>query len=249
MKPILLYKGIQTFVPVEPVQAGAADVGTDIVDEKCTLRFPFFNRTFDDKAWDEDDIGSYEGDALDHFPVISEVWTLLIKDKYNAFPMSPGDSHFWKSLKSCSANEIYFLDAHFSLKNLLRLCKVLKDMDRQRDRRLTDVCIYMKKKNEWEGLKQKFDELKRGGTRFEKITLTIYCLRPALSEKLHDRFALLGENLWHFGASAGAMHTDINAYSGPWHDRNGKCMEFMREVRKYRLFIDEVSTALRGTEQ
>lgn len=244
MKAIQLYKSIRGSALVESGQTGASDVETNAVGMECTLRFPYFN-----KAWADDDIDFYEGDALDHFPLISDVWPLLNTDTYNAFPMSPGDARFWKFLKSCSANEIYFLDAYFSSKNLLRLCEVLKDMDRQCDRRLTDICIYTVIGHEWDGLRGVFDELLKDGVRFEKMTLTICCLNAALSGKLHDRFALLGKNLWHFGASAGAMHTNINAYSGPWLDKNGKCLEFMREIRMHHLFVDEVSTMRKGVEQ
>lgn len=233
MKLKELYNGIQV-----PDQSNAEQ---DIENVKCALRFPFFN-----KEWANDDVDFYEGEALDHFPVISEVWSLLNTDMYNVFPKSPGDAYFWKFLKGCSAQEIYFLDSYFSSKNLLRLWDVLKGMDRQCDRWVTDVCVYTVRGHEWDGLKNEFYELLKGDAKFDKITLTICCLDAALSGKLHDRFALLGKSLWHFGASAGAMHTNINAYSGPWPDKNGKCLEFMRSVRKQKHFLDEVSTIPEG---
>ena len=39
-------------------------------------------------------------------------------------------------------------------------------------------------------------------------------------KKIHDRFALLDEYIWHFGAGIGGMHKSFHAISGPWIDLN-----------------------------
>lgn len=230
------YKSIRTPVLAESERDNRTGAKLDIENVKCVLRFPYFN-----KVWASDSIDYYEDDALNRFPIISEVLSLLNTEAYNDFPMSPGDAHFWKCLKSCSATEIYFLDSYFSAKNLARLLDVLKYMDCQSDRELTEIRVYTCAKHEWCCLKNEFERCREEPVRFEKIKLFICRLDDWLLDKLHDRFALLGSSLWHFGASAGAMHTNINAYSGSWLDKTGSCMEFMRNLRD-RYVAEEMST-------
>ena len=210
---------------------------------ECVLRFPFF-----DKEWNGGSIDFYESEAFDHFPEMHKVQSMLATEDYNNFPMSPGDCHFWEMLKSCSASEIYFLDSYFSAANLARLLDIIDYMDCQIDRATTHIVIYTCARDEWKALKSEFEKQNDQYARLEKMTLTICCIDKTMSLKMHDRFALLGKSLWHFGASAGAMHTDINAYSGPWSDKDGKCMEFMRSLREHHV-VEAVSTIRRRMKQ
>ena len=123
--------------------------GANLKDVGCVLRFPFFN-----KKWSGDSIDLYEDDTLNHFPDRNEVLTMLAADDYNSFPKSPGDRHFWESLRNCAAVEIYFLDAYFSAANLARLSDVIDYMDGQIDRGETRICIYTCSGDEWEALKK-----------------------------------------------------------------------------------------------
>ena len=217
--------------------------GANLKDVGCVLRFPFFN-----KKWSGDSIDLYEDDTLNHFPDRNEVLTMLAADDYNSFPKSPGDRHFWESLRNCAAVEIYFLDAYFSAANLARLSDVIDYMDGQIDRGETRICIYTCSGDEWEALKKEFEKRHDKYARLEKVSLAICCIEKNMAKKMHDRFVLLGKSLWHFGASAGAMHTNINAYSGPWPDNDGKCIEFMRNLREHHV-ANEVSTMRKGMRQ
>lgn len=218
----------------------SAEASLEEKHPECFIRFPFF-----DKVWNGSDIDVYEDDALDHFPEVCEVWAMLSSDEYNKFSMSPGDRHFWKNLKCCPASEIYFLDPYFSAANLARLFDVAKSMDCQSDRELTCIFIFTCAGDEWKALKSEFEKHHDLYAGLEKISLTVCRINEIIARKVHDRFAVLGSSLWHFGASAGAMHTNIHAYSGPWPDKGGKCMEFMRGLRKHHV-ADEVSTMRKG---
>ena len=166
---------------------------------------------------------------------------MISTDEYNKFSTSPGDYYFWGKLKSCPASEIYFLDSYFSAANLARLLNIANSMDCQRDRTTTHIVIYTCVGDEWKNLKNEFGKQHARYSRLEKMTITICCVDKRMASKMHDRFALLGNLLWHFGASAGAMHTNMNAYSGPWLDKDGKCMEFMQDLHDHHV-VDEVST-------
>lgn len=47
---------------------------------------------------------------------------------------------------------------------------------------------------------------------------------------LHDRFAIIDEALWHFGATVGGGHSGLTAVSGPWSARATRAIDFFEEV-------------------
>lgn len=47
--------------------------------------------------------------------------------------------------------------------------------------------------------------------------------------KIHDRFAILDEYIWHFGAGIGGMHKTFHAISGPWLDINSSFRCFCKQ--------------------
>ena len=46
---------------------------------------------------------------------------------------------------------------------------------------------------------------------------------------LHDRFAVVDDALWHFGATVGGGHPGVNAASGPWSAVCTKAITFFDE--------------------
>ena len=46
---------------------------------------------------------------------------------------------------------------------------------------------------------------------------------------LHDRFAIVDANLWHFGSTAGGGHPGLTAASGPWPASDTRAVEFFEE--------------------
>ena len=49
---------------------------------------------------------------------------------------------------------------------------------------------------------------------------------------LHDRFAIVDDALWHFGATVGGGHEGVNAASGPWSAVDARAVEFFDECWK-----------------
>lgn len=43
---------------------------------------------------------------------------------------------------------------------------------------------------------------------------------------MHDRFAIIDDELWHFGATVGGFHTSVNAASRGWDAVDTKAIEF-----------------------
>lgn len=48
--------------------------------------------------------------------------------------------------------------------------------------------------------------------------------------EVHDRFALVDDELWHFGATVGGAHRSINAYSRGWDAGKTRAIEFFEEA-------------------
>lgn len=46
---------------------------------------------------------------------------------------------------------------------------------------------------------------------------------------LHDRFAVVDDALWHFGATVGGGHEGVNAASGPWSAAEARAVDFFDE--------------------
>ena len=46
---------------------------------------------------------------------------------------------------------------------------------------------------------------------------------------LHDRFAVVDDALWHFGATVGGGHPGLNAASGPWPAEETRAVDFFHE--------------------
>ena len=46
---------------------------------------------------------------------------------------------------------------------------------------------------------------------------------------LHDRFAIIDESLWHFGATVGGGHSGLTAVSGPWSATATRAVTFFEE--------------------
>ena len=46
---------------------------------------------------------------------------------------------------------------------------------------------------------------------------------------LHDRFAVVDDALWRFGATVGGGHPSLNAASGPWSAEKTRAVEFFQE--------------------
>lgn len=47
---------------------------------------------------------------------------------------------------------------------------------------------------------------------------------------IHDRFAIVDDELWHFGGTVGGVNSAINAASGPWSARQTRAIEFFEEI-------------------
>jgi hypothetical protein len=50
---------------------------------------------------------------------------------------------------------------------------------------------------------------------------------------VHDRFAIVDDELWHFGATVGGAHRSVNAFSRGWDAKTTRASEFFEEAWKH----------------
>ncbi|WP_426780416.1 hypothetical protein [Pseudomonas aeruginosa] len=63
------------------------------------------------------------------------------------------------------------------------------------------------------------------------ITIALsFALRDA--DCIHDRFAIIDNELWHFGATVGGFHRDVNAVSRGWNADTHNAVQFFDTVWK-----------------
>jgi hypothetical protein len=55
-------------------------------------------------------------------------------------------------------------------------------------------------------------------------------LSDAAFPHLHDRFAIVDDELWHFGATVGGGHPNLNAASRGWSVASTRALDFFEEV-------------------
>lgn len=151
------------------------------------------------------------------------------------FDITPGVPIFWSSILNAK-HSVAFLDKYLELGNVERILQILERRDGIQDTDAINV-VFIGLFNE------KADEIKSAVRKrqdiFQKTTVNLFRLPeeigatgiPAKQKKIfHDRFALVDNAIWHFGATVGAMHKSINAFSGPWLDKSNSMRCLFLEI-------------------
>lgn len=50
---------------------------------------------------------------------------------------------------------------------------------------------------------------------------------------IHDRFAIIDNELWHFGATVGGFHRDVNAVSRGWNADAHDAVQFLIQFGRW----------------
>lgn len=136
---------------------------------------------------------------------------------------SPGASEFWEVIRNAQQH-VYIYDNHFEPEDFCRILCVLNMRARQNDSRRIELLLMTNLKRRLEDFKKLYDSVMSDNT-LTVSKMNIYLLSTDGDDRVHDRFALVDGDIWHFGAKVGAMHRSVNAFSGPWDD-NGCAMRF-----------------------
>lgn len=115
---------------------------------------------------------------------------------------------FMKAMKTAT-DRIWILDKHMDLAELRQLENGFSRTSATNIRLLT-VSNPDPIKNHLEKLRNSPGEEIRNPAIISVVQL------KNLSQYIHDRFAILDQELWHFGANVGGAHSSLNAFSRGW---------------------------------
>lgn len=68
--------------------------------------------------------------------------------------------------------------------------------------------------------------------RTDKFTIEVRIIRegPTQTRFPHDRFALIDDELWHWGANVGGTHHEVNAYSHGWMANETGAVQYFQRL-------------------
>lgn len=122
-----------------------------------------------------------------------------------------GSNFFWRNFKCCESAMI--IDKFLDIYVLERMCKEINEREKSIDKFFIKILYSRNKDKKKKELMIKIENIakqKKGNVEFKHI--------PDTKWIIHDRFVLMDDILWHFGADIGGGHKDFNAYSTGWEN-------------------------------
>ena len=196
------------------------------------IRFPYFDRAFI-PGCDDGFIELYERAGLNKPHSLSEYASCRyvfssFKDESGSH-MVPGDADFWGYIIRSSSEEMVFLDAFFDDFNLYRLLDVL---GLRKSSNLLSVTVLTVGGHSALTISRNEKDFRVRIGNLHNAKVQILRLEKGNEGLVHDRFALIDNHIWHFGAAIGGMHDKIHAYSGPWDDVDMAFKALIDDLRK-----------------
>ena len=210
--------------------ANLAD-GERLNGEAC-IRFPFFDQKFGPEKKGKfvdlyEKSGQNKPRSLSDYYKYNYVFSSF-NDPLKPF-MTPGDCEFWRQVIEIPATKMVLLDKHFDACNLWRVLDVLRRRQFQDE---FNVTVFTAKKDAVTTIKEKADRFKDLIGSLNNTSVAVLKLDKEDSDLIHDRFALIDNFIWHFGAAACGMHGSLHAYTGPWFDIGSAFESLTNDLRK-----------------
>lgn len=141
------------------------------------------------------------------------------------------EGEFWKAL--LQSEEAYIVDKRFSPKEFRQILLMLSDGDDMRLKKMYILC-----QNEYSAVRrmyEKRDEIVDGKTIPVDIIVCDMNIGKGAPLETHDRFALLDNEIWHFGGTVGGVNAHLTAYSRGWIDSNKVFRQYLNEIVDKRI--------------
>ncbi|WP_458127569.1 hypothetical protein [Pseudomonas sp. Z2-11] len=167
----------------------------------------------------------YRDESRHHFPCIDAIWAR------RAAPDVRLVEEFEKAIST--AQQVWIIDKHlFSAHGQIpdhsrRINKVVNWFCTEN---IQTVKILTGHHDSQKEIERTFEDLKQLVTEGRAklappLTIALsFALREA--DCIHDRFAIIDNELWHFGATVGGFHRDVNAVSRGWNAETLDAVQF-----------------------
>ena len=138
---------------------------------------------------------------------------------------SLGSSEFWKCF--AESKDILLADMHFNARGYERIFKELKKLSKAVDVKEKNIRIYCGADKYNELIAIDLKKKKEHERIYRRFVVTVKCF-PAY-HRVHDRFAIMDQEIWHFGAAVGGMHGSLSAFSRGWKDEENTLRDYFDE--------------------
>lgn len=134
------------------------------------------------------------------------------------------NSLFLKEVIQCDT--VYIVDKYFDVEEFDRIMHVLQNANGCPLRQLYIICD-----SNYDAIRRRIAENETNGF-IVNVEITVSSMKNAGKRyfEIHDRFALLDEEIWHFGWTVCGVGHTLNAYSRGWNDRNGKFKDYLNKI-------------------
>lgn len=133
-----------------------------------------------------------------------------------------GSSEFWECFDK--SQNVLFADLFFDEFCYERLFRQLNKIAANKDMNNKDIRIYCKQANVVKLQSLHGEKQKKNKDVFKKFKITINSFAYEFS--MHDRFAIMDQEIWHCGAAVGGMSGKLSALSRGWEDKNNILRDF-----------------------
>ena len=149
----------------------------------------------------------------------------ICSDNYkdSDYGISLGIKEFWD--KFCHSTNILFADSHFDIIHFRRIEFELERLLLSKENsHAMEISIYCR--SNLKNLTEYNSKQKSANPRIYDIAHISIGKLPD-KDLIHDRFAIMDEEIWHCGAAVGGMHGALNAVSRGWKDTENMLRNFL----------------------
>ncbi len=194
---------------------------------KKPKRYPITDNNFDNKGLTPQFFWTYfcydKSEDITQFDINKLKSNIgVYKDLKNKGFLPISDNFLYKLIES---NNSIFIDNHF-LKESFNTIKnyILNSKNNYNFPKYITITIFTRKDKDNIDIGEKYED--------ERITIRVYNINK-FDQEFHDRFAILDNEIWHFGAAIGNMYGEgFTAYSRGWLDENNCLRNYIERFIK-----------------
>ncbi len=143
-----------------------------------------------------------------------------------------GSDIFWRTFEN--SKKITIIDKYLSEKELFKICEIVEKWKEEKTLAERELSIYLYKPE----IKQEQKEILKLILELMGSKCNIYSAKKEHRDLLHDRFAIIDNQMFHFGGTVGGFQQGFTAFSYGWSNRK---LDKLLDDLKSRNVIYEVS--------
>lgn len=145
---------------------------------------------------------------------------LLLKSRQVHGTAKEAEEEFWQNLGDCRV--AYIIDKKFSIIEYNLMLSLFEGQ--KTNSMLTEVHIICR---------QYYKDIRDENEKRQKtiaFSITVDAIPDNPLYEIHDRFAVLDDEIWHFGGTVGGINPQLTAYSRGWKDSDGRFRKYIKSM-------------------